>query len=290
MHSYNAFGCRITSDIELPRLSVTGHGTAPLLIQSSVFSTEMERVSERGRLFRGRVPNVGRFFFDSGKRIVVERNPEVTDELFRLTLLGTIVSIALRQKGWLPLHASGVVIGGRAYLFLGDTGAGKSTLAYSICDTGRGRLLTDDVAPIEFVNGMPVVHSAYPAMRLCDDAIVASSALSAGSSERAKSWVSIDGAYAEGCFPLGGIVLLEYADETKHVLVRGKDLIGELSLHSRGVPPLDDERILIQQFTQLVSLINGGYVSRLSRPRDLSDIEGSVESFLDSVLAATKAA
>lgn len=74
--------------------------------------------------------------------------------------------------GELVLHGSAVEIDGRLAVFLGDTGAGKSTLAASLHSAGH-RLLGDDAVVISRLDGRYAGESVYPSLRLYPEAIAA---------------------------------------------------------------------------------------------------------------------
>jgi hypothetical protein len=57
------------------------------------------------------------------------------------------------REGGLALHASAVAIDGRAVLFVGADGAGKSTAAAEMCILHGARMLADDVALLEVGEG-----------------------------------------------------------------------------------------------------------------------------------------
>jgi hypothetical protein len=59
-------------------------------------------------------------------------------------LLGHVLSFVLLHHGEEPLHATAVVVGGRAVALVGDSGYGKSTLAAAFLASGHA-LLTDDL-------------------------------------------------------------------------------------------------------------------------------------------------
>ena len=67
------------------------------------------------------------------------------DSLIRI-LLSMLLS---RQRGFL-LHAATVVNKGRAYVFTGKSGAGKSTVASL---SPKGKVLTDEISLLRFVDG-----------------------------------------------------------------------------------------------------------------------------------------
>lgn len=66
------------------------------------------------------------------------------------SLIRVLLSVLLtRQQGFL-LHAATVVINGRAYVFTGKSGAGKSTVASL---SPEGSVLTDEISLLKFVEG-----------------------------------------------------------------------------------------------------------------------------------------
>ena len=86
-------------------------------------------------------------------------------------LLGPVLAFVLRLHGRVPLHASGVAVDGRAVLFAGDAGAGKSTTAAALAAQAFP-LLSDDVLPLADGDGDSGVSAwpGYPRLSLCADA------------------------------------------------------------------------------------------------------------------------
>ncbi len=68
------------------------------------------------------------------------------------------------------IHASAVEVDGRLAVFLGDTGAGKSTLAASLDKHGY-RLVGDDALLISVGDGGVTGRSVYPSLRLYPETI-----------------------------------------------------------------------------------------------------------------------
>jgi hypothetical protein len=83
-----------------------------------------------------------------GTRIAARQLRSGSPEGFRAYLLGQVLSFALVLQGREPFHASVVRTPHGAVAFLGAPGAGKSTLAASMLDSGC-TLLTDDVLVID---------------------------------------------------------------------------------------------------------------------------------------------
>ena len=84
-------------------------------------------------------------------------------------LLGPVLAFALRLRGTIPLHASGAVIDGRAVLFVGPAGAGKSTAAAALGRLGHA-VVSDDVVPIDLAGPSVLARPGYPRLSLWRDA------------------------------------------------------------------------------------------------------------------------
>ena len=81
-----------------------------------------------------------------------------SQEAFQVYLLGQALSFALVKRGHEPLHATSVVVDGRAVVFLGNSGFGKSSLAACFLRAGH-QLLTDDLL---MLREGPEGFTAYP--------------------------------------------------------------------------------------------------------------------------------
>jgi hypothetical protein len=86
----------------------------------------------------------------------------------RHLLLDQLIPALLGSRARLVLHASAVDIGARAIGFLGEAGAGKSTLAAALV-RGGASLLTDDALVIDCAANVPHAVPSYPGLRLWPD-------------------------------------------------------------------------------------------------------------------------
>ncbi len=99
-------------------------------------------------------------------RLDVSRAPSISTARFNHTLLHSFIPEVLSLKGDLILHATCVVIDGRAFLFAGDSTLGKSTLAAGFALQGLD-VFSDDIVRIEIApDGTPMAHRGYPGVRL----------------------------------------------------------------------------------------------------------------------------
>ncbi|MCU0907234.1 MAG: hypothetical protein MUF73_07275, partial [Rhodobacteraceae bacterium] len=132
---YSAFGLAIASDVELDAVD-------PLTDPSR--TPDLRIVRTHGVLRPDPAPRdpffditpaqqylqwqmVGAFRIDRPDLVEIEPHAGVSDFLVSQALLGIVISLVLERQGVLCLHASAVSVGGRAAIFLGDKGAGKST-------------------------------------------------------------------------------------------------------------------------------------------------------------------
>jgi hypothetical protein len=88
------------------------------------------------------VPGIARLLIEP-RRILVARAASDDAEAIGVQLAGSAFALALQLQGRILLRASAVAVGGRAVLFCGDPGAGKSVLAAALGAAGHA-LVADD--------------------------------------------------------------------------------------------------------------------------------------------------
>jgi hypothetical protein len=129
-------------------------------------------------------------------------------------LLGPVLGLLLRIRGVTCLHASAVAIGGRAVVFVGSAGAGKSTTAAALARRGFAAL-SDDIVALSEIDGIFRVMPAYPYLSLWPESVD----MLYGSPEALPRFIGnwekrylADGsggvAFAERALPLGAVYLL----------------------------------------------------------------------------------
>lgn len=116
--------------------------------------------------------DVGRFRIGLADHTITgfDIDPETAECVIEHILNDHIAPRLLAELGKLVLHASTVRFGDRVALFLGETGAGKSTLATSLHQAGH-RLLGDDAVIVTPEAGGYTAQVVYPSLRLYPEAI-----------------------------------------------------------------------------------------------------------------------
>lgn len=100
--------------------------------------------------------------------LVFDITAEADEEAIRHLLFDQVAPRILAHQGALVLHASAVLIGSAVTIFLGETGAGKSTLAASLHKCGH-HLLGDDAIIITRDGDRFMAEPVYPSLRLFPD-------------------------------------------------------------------------------------------------------------------------
>ncbi len=109
--------------------------------------------------------NVAFWIRPKSHRVEYAVSPRLSPAVFFDLFVNPTLSFLLRLEGCEPLHASVVQIGRSAVGFLGQPGAGKSTVAASFVLSGYG-LVTDDLLAVRWRHGRPWVMPGYPEIRL----------------------------------------------------------------------------------------------------------------------------
>jgi len=89
-----------------------------------------------------------------------------------LYLVGPVFGFVLRLRGVVCLHASLVVIAGRAVAFCGTAGAGKSSIVAAFSQLGYP-ILAEDVAALDDRGDTLAVQPGYPRVNLWPDSVAA---------------------------------------------------------------------------------------------------------------------
>ena len=289
MYRYSAFSLTIDSELELPEL-VEGAGEPDVVIRlgtvarSQTPSTIDDEVA---------LPvDIGRFHIRGGREIVVDPLPDADPFLLRTVLQGRLMAYLLRQRGCLPLHASAVAIDGRAILFLGESGAGKSTTAAAFYSRGHS-VLGDDVGAVRVVDGAVELRTAWPGVRLLDDSreVIRHRAVASGF-QYDKHFYRLLRPESAAAHLVKRIYFLEYATADCRLSVR-TDMIPESSAvallnshsflrHWRAGHEL--LRINLERSASIAAVMP---VHRLVRPRSLGSLPELVE-FVEKDIAANE--
>lgn len=218
------YGLRVRSELPLPDLRAwTGAdrpadlrirwGNVPDRLDDAVLVRPLLQVGADGRC-RFALPGGAAYLISpDGREVVVQRAPGAGDGEVRVFLLGTVLAVVCHRRGLLPLHACCVRVGDRAVAFAGDSGMGKSTLAFRLQARGY-TLLADDVTVLDMATpGRPLALPAFPRLRLWRDVLEREGRELTGLDEvrpaLGKYHLPVEEGFCAEPLPLAGLVLLE---------------------------------------------------------------------------------
>ena len=187
-------------------------------------------------------------------------------------LLGPVLSYALRRRGVLALHASGVVVNEHALAFCGFGGAGKSTLAAAFAAGGHA-VLSDDVVALRDENGRLFAFPASDHLRVWNDSARALIGehlrlplLTPNWDKRAFPVEALGFSLARNPTPLAGVCILgdreESSDAPRIELLRPAEALIALMPHT-SANYLLDETMRATEFAQLTRLVGSTPVYRV---------------------------
>jgi hypothetical protein len=177
--TYQAFGLRIRTPLELPCRRAAGRSPADVRI-TPLRLADLEHVGVSHRASRGwftydrmadgtkylRWRGLFEFLISSdGRRIGYRSLDGASHESLSAYLLGQVLSFALVASGAEPLHGTAVAVGAKAIAFIGDCGYGKSTLGAALLARGCP-IVTDDVVAMDERRGRWWVHPGIPRIKL----------------------------------------------------------------------------------------------------------------------------
>jgi len=266
MFRYRGFGMTIDSELELPELA-RAEGEPDITIMLGSVPLNQRKATLREAFAFNSV--AGGFHVTDGRQIIVQPRPGVAPAAVRVILLGRVMAFLMRQRGWAPLHASGVVVGGRAVLFFGCSGSGKSTTAAAFHVAGHP-VITDDVAPVQTMEGKCLVRPSWPRLRLLDDARgILAQFKCAGEFQLDKHSYELSGSRLESTLPVARIYFLEYGAEIGTETIPALTAVALLDAHSFRTRRGMDESVIARQFSICGSIVHVMPVHRLTRPASL---------------------
>lgn len=296
---YRAYGLSIESELALPELLPASAGGRPDVVirlgtvgprpPAAECENHAYAVAPDTVCFSWEV--VGAFQVSNGAEIVVEPIAGADEDLVRLPLLGSVFGVLLHQRGLLPLHASAVAVDGRAALFLGSKGEGKSTTAALLYGRGHA-VVSDDISAITFDrDGRPLVWPAFPQLKLFDDAAAGALGddperlprLAALIEKRARR---SDDRFPDAPVPVAAVIVLGDGPVVALTRLAPMEAVSELvgsSIAGRFGRDLLDGADAVDHFRRCTDLLRAAPAHRLARPRDLGGL-GAVAEAVEGLL------
>lgn len=221
-----------------------------------------------------RFPGTADFYLEPGRIRGHLLDPDGRD-LMELRLLGPVLSYWLERLGVPVLHAAAVRVDAGAVGFLAHSGGGKSSLAAALIQAGAA-LLTDDILPVEEVDGTYLARPGYPQMRLESDTahrfLGSTDGLLPISPEDTKLHVPVD-AFRDAATPLAGLYIVERRPGPPEILpLPRRQAVIELVRHSFSPYLVEAAGLQPRRLDLFARLVRKVPVRRLCCPHGLENL------------------
>ena len=298
-YAHTAYGLHIVADISLPELPVSLVDELPdVEIRCRPLAGPPVDIPpdsggivwHKGDGTRFFWPTIGVFWVREGREIIVDIAPETDLLAVRVPLLGCVLGVLLHQRGLFTLHASAIVLGRLAVAFIGEKGAGKSTMAAALHTRGHS-MLVDDVLALGCEGPAPIYAlPGFPQWKLWPASVQALGQqierLPLIHREIEKRAMPVEAGFQETEIPLGSIVVLAVGGSIAlHRLTRREAFV-QLLTHSYAARFIGESAAGSDHFQWCERVVDHVPVYRLERPRDLVQLS-HVAQFIEKELSAS---
>ena len=302
MHRYSVFGLVVESTLQLPVASLEPHAAerpADVTVQvAGCRDGSASAAAAPGSLTASPAEvvlyweDVGEYRVRAGRRIEIRPLPGVPAHVLGLFVTGTAFAMLLYQRGYTVLHGSVAEIDGCGVGFLGHKGAGKSTLAMSMQQTG-GALIADDLLAVQAGPDF-VALPGFPQMKLWPDSLhqlgYQADELMRLRPELEKRGVPFAQPQPPRPAPLRHLFVVQQSDEISIVAMNERAALLALLPHwypaRFGTDVVRQLQAQATQFRQCVALAQGVRVSLLQRPAALAALPAVAQAIRAYVAAA----
>jgi hypothetical protein len=290
-YCYSAYGLAMAFPVSCPALPLS-NGAVELICTLGRVPSGLEKARAAGVgweatperfLFRDR-GGAGQFLVEGGTRITLETGAADHAERLNYLLAHVALPAALRQRGWVVLHAAagGNVKG--AIAAAGQSAAGKSTTLAGLIERGWV-MLADDIAAVRLsADGAPEIVPSIPEMHL-GEAVAHRLGWDIGNATRQpglrrKLTLETGHAMARGPLPLRAIYLLQPSgnDKVRATPLHGGDRFA--ALHQAVAGPWFPEN-QASAFPIVSAILANVPVIQIERPRQRWSLTEILEVILN---------
>lgn len=286
-HYYRVFGWNVSSEIELKELwEGDGHAAIDVIIRKADLPELLEGAVKKGIGFQIKpkhyfltIDKVAKFHVIDGKEILVDIHPEAQLKDVKVFLYASVFGGLCHLRHTLPLHAGAIMHKGEAYLFTGNTGAGKSTTVAALQKRGYA-VLTDDLAPVKFnASNQATISQGISRIKLWGDALdrIAIPYLPEDQirDEIKKFHTAVNQKLDDKDFFVKKIFILEPHGKEELVCteLKGKEKIVEVMKHTFRTQLIEGFGLKQNHFEKSAHLINQIRIFKIRQPRKVNKLE-----------------
>lgn len=179
LYRYIVGGIVLEAEFELPELIVTSMEEVDVTIKYGIVPEKLKGGSSNQVLFSFNdqdevlftMPDIARYLIVGNSSITVDLIDENRKDDAHKYLLTFVLGVLSFKKEFFPLHGGGIVHNGEAYMFSGNSGAGKSTTMAGLQERGYASV-GDDIANLYMhKSGKVFVHPCFPRFKLWEESL-----------------------------------------------------------------------------------------------------------------------
>lgn len=287
LRSYKAFGLNIQSELQAPDWLAENPGfigEPDLVIKLAPINSIIPHYQEDNTIFRRAVKvdnhlllvtsNADHYLLMDAKNIIIEPSPQSDIKSLQTYLFGSVMNIILQQRDFLTIHGCSVAYNGGAYVFVGNCGIGKSSLALTFMQQGF-KVTSDDLCAFKtHANDQAVIYPSYPHIKL---SLPTAAKLNIDVSNLnlvhplvQKYFFPLNAQWQAQPLPIRQICILDSWEQPNFNLQKlsGVNKVVSLKLHMHGCDSLHSEQFHARYFRQIKELVDNTPISMLKRPND----------------------
>ncbi len=230
------------------------------------------------------LPKLGKFRVESGNQITIIHNYNTVPEETLVFLYGSCMGAALYQRGIIPLHGSAVLTEKGAVLFLGISGAGKSTTAAALMHRGY-TIISDDISAVKLEGKRAVLIPAKTDIKLWKKSLnmlnKATDGLTPVRNKFEKYYLPLNNEGLKEHYPVHKIYILNAHNEESIDFskpLKGKEKFNRVERHAyrrKFIKGLNRKR---EFFNTVMCLLSNVEVKTVTRPK-----EGRFKGLIDKI-------
>ncbi len=175
LHYYKAFGLTISSCFDIPAFSTCPKEEADAMVTSGKVPATLSNPVSKGVCFEASPneflfhhPNIGNALVKDGNRIIIQKSKKASSQNINNFISTILITALIQQRKILTLHGSAVLYKGKAILFCGHSGHGKSTIAAAFNQKGFP-VIADDLSAVIWHNQQAFIIPSFPKIKLWKD-------------------------------------------------------------------------------------------------------------------------
>lgn len=277
-YDYQIMGLLIRSYVRLPEFAPTTETFSEADIEIALGQADVPvEIKNRDEFYHLDIDELATFDVCAGKRVWISPAANADWRDIRLFLYSTVWAALCYQRGLFPLHASAVKKNAGLICFLGDQGAGKSTMAAAMA-ARHLPLANDDVVILQMNGeqavGWPFVRRSKLRQDSIDELDVPAQDHESVHIKSDKMWVAPPLAAESACAPICALYLLKESSQAVSIERLSRDRALSAIIEHTFRREIIDRRLQSRRhLSQALIFSQKIPVFELSRPLELSTID-----------------